>query len=170
MKKKLFLICFLLHTLTLVAQYETIVDNLPMKFKKGVIIYHRSDTSVFVFKARDYIKLIGGLDSIAKESHIYIDYIKLNDTLKRAINGQYLVVGDIFTKGQDSDYKIFPIPQVIMDLFSSKKIILFQKTSNGFDKINYTSKKRNGIFSVSQKKTKTIFFEIGYKRIEHKSN
>lgn len=164
MKKTLFAIVLFGFSLTSFSQFETIIDKLPKKLKNEIIIYQNSDTSIFVFKVADYIKSIGGINFARIDSIYHKDYIKLKDTLNYAIKNQYLIIGNLFAKSNGRDYKIFPNNFVLMELFSSNKIILFQRTHDTFDKINYSCRKRQGFFYVIQKKTKTIFFEIGYKR------
>ncbi|MCB9252953.1 MAG: hypothetical protein H6605_10830 [Flavobacteriales bacterium] len=168
MKKILVLLGFIGFHLATFAQFEGIISKLPTELKKGVVIYLNSDTSVFVFKAEDYIKSSGGIDPVNIDSPWYKDYAKLRDTLNYAITNQYIVIGNEYTKIGGRDYKIFPNSAVLIELFSSRKIILFQKTSGTFYEINYIHKRRHGFYYIIKKGTKAIFFECGYRIIERK--
>jgi len=162
MKNVLILLLIFGFRQTLLGQYDAIADRLPEGFKRGVVIYKYTDSSFFVFKVNDYIESIGGIEPINKDSSWYQDYINLRDTLYRAKERQYSTVNNLYTRINNREYKIFPNSAVLIELFSSHKIILFSKTSDGFQRINYKNKKRQSFFYVIQKRTKKIFFEIGY--------
>ena len=94
-----------------------IINDIPKGFTEGVIIYKKSDTSIFVFSVKDYLKSTGEIDISRLDSSWHKDYLRLKDTLNDAINNQYIIVGDIYAKTQMSEWKIFPNPFVLsMDL------------------------------------------------------
>jgi hypothetical protein len=156
----------IISNLKLAAQEQEFIQHLPDNFKKGIVIYQYSDSSFFVFKAKDYlISMELELDDI--DSIYRPDYISLTDTLKYAMDHQFIIVENIYATVNSGRDRIFPNSFILMNLFSSNRIIVFKGDLNRYKKINYYHKKKRGTYYVIQKGSSAIYFISGYKIIEH---
>jgi len=143
---------------------DTVFSNLPINYQSGLVGYYNNDSTLFVFKATDYLEL-AEFDSIPRilgDSSDLIAYYSLIRTLDSATKSGYTVVPVVMYR----DAQLFPNSIVLMELFLQHKAFLFSIKKGPIQSVEYKIKKSNGVFRILGRDDSLIYYDIVYKNIE----
>lgn len=147
-----------------------LIDQIQIKNLNGLVAYNVNDSLIFVFEAKNYLK-IADFDSVPSIKSDSIDENNcqiLIKTLNTAINNKCTLLSEVYYKKSIW----FPNSYIMMELFSKHKIFVFQKRGDSIINLNYkikTCRGRNtkGYFMVVESQTKVILYERHYGKIRN---
>jgi hypothetical protein len=136
-----------------------------LEYKGNGNIVFDMDSLVFVFKAKDYLKMADLID----DSYKNIDSVKtelhyaLIDTLKKIDGKRYSLVGEMSYLGA----RYFPNHYTLKKLFKKRKIDVYRFTNNNYIHLKYFCELKHGkfvrnVFVVKERKTKKMLFKTSY--------
>lgn len=128
-------------------------------------MYRDNDSTYFVFRALDYIKVNGNdtLPLIRSDSTDEKNFKRFSLTLTNAASTPCTLMDEVLYKGA----RLFPNSFVVKELFASHEVFVFKSTAGALKKVDYTTKKKRGKnvkwqFSVIDKQNKNVLFKTAY--------